>query len=157
MPLRAKQQRIQSEDKFHFIVRKNPNFSLRRQLLPIITENKPITLPDIENVKSHTAVNLNYARLVRIPTADNLTGLYKHEDKNQYVPVYNSREIYTVCNSFSSFDIDKKLYDMEYFKKTSQKPASLNIQKSIHNVTNSPVREAVKNNPAKGFGSFVYV
>lgn len=136
-------------------MRKNPSFPRRRKLLPIITENKSITPPEKDNSNSLTcrcaAVSRNYTRLIRIPTTDNLNGLYTHEDKSksQYVPVYNNREIYTVCNTFSSFNIDKKLYDMDYIE--TQKSTLLNSRQFKNNVT---VHEAVNN---KGYGNFVYV
>lgn len=154
LPLRVQQQRTQNVEQFHYIVRKNPHF--RRQLLPPIVENKSIMPPKIENTTPNKCRCKSYARLFRIPTTDNLNGFHTLTTTTTYVPVYNNREIHAVCNSFSSFDIDKKLWNID----SSPNSTSLNIGHSVNTVTNSAmkiVREAVKNNPAKGYGNFVYV
>lgn len=126
---------------------------------------------------------LNYSRLTRVPTADNLNECQSLEDDaiqntsnsfitTTYSPVYNIREIRTVCNSFSSLGIDKKLWDAECnlnLKTTIPSPATpsnlalMNTASSRHSVAGvtassiNMVREAVNNNPAKGYGSYVYI
>lgn len=177
LPLRAQQQRTQRGEQCHFIVRKNPHYLRRRQLLPPIVENKS-TSPkaDDEISNNHRYISaavchkncvreLNYSRLARVPTADNLHDCQSHDDNSiqntsnsfittTYSPVYNIREIRTVCNSFSSLGIDK----------TSTHLASLSAasRHSVAGVTSltspmSIVREAVNNNPSKGYGSYVYI
>lgn len=257
LPLRAQQQRIQKGEKCHFIVRKNPHYPRRRQLLPPIIETKSIigvaatidanhnqnhndttlqtytigtraTMDDIdENANSPRYISLYHAnettpqickmcrnnfrscefcnknvakklstRLTRIPTTDNLLGVADTTsiDTNTslhttttttYNPVYNIREIRTVCNSFSSLGIDKKLLDVDRSNiKTITLPATvaaaaaaaavisstgssssssgtnslINSQSTLSTtVTTSIVQEAVNNNPAKGYGSYIYI
>lgn len=62
-----------------------------------------------------------------------------------YNPVYNIREIRTVCNSFSSLGIDKKLLEVETNNNMQMKNS------------NGVVMEVVNNNPSKGYGNFVYI
>lgn len=258
LPLRAQQQRVQKGEKCHFIVRKNPHYPRRRQLLPPIIETKSMigatttttaaiidtginrshndglyaadTMGDIDenansqryislyanetpqickmcrnNFRSCEFCNKNVAkklstRLTRIPTTDNLLGVTDTSiDTNTsalhtttttmttttYNPVYNIREIRTVCNSFSSLGIDKKLLDVDRNNvKTITLPnniaaavtaaataavissnSSSNATNSLNNsqstlntsVTTSIVQEAVNNNPAKGYGSYIYI
>lgn len=246
LPLRAQQQRVQKGEKCHFIVRKNPHYPRRRQLLPPIIETKSIisgttidttinpghsdglqtynigadTLGDIDenansqryislyanetpqickmcrnNFRSCEFCNKNVAkklstRLTRIPTTDNLLGVSDTSsiDTNTtlhtttYNPVYNIREIRTVCNSFSSLGIDKKLLDVDRNCvkaitlpnniATAAAAAAVVISSSSNNSTNSLinsqstlnttvttsiVQEAVNNNPAKGYGSYIYI
>lgn len=188
LPLRAQQQRTQRGEQCHFIVRKNPLYPRRRPLLPPIVENKstpPKADDEISNNRrfisasvchKNCARELNYSRLARIPTANNLHDSQSHDENSiqntsnssfittTYSPVYNIREIRTVCNSFSSLGIDKKLWDVECNHKTSAHLASLSAasRHSVAGVTTmaSPmniVREAVNNNPSKGYGSYVYI
>lgn len=219
MPLRAQQLRKQRGEQCHFIVRKNPLYTRRRQLLPPIVENKStipktmsttaaatatptittttitasptMTLDKDEKSNSHRYMNtavchkncareLNYSRLTRVPTTDNLTECQSPDDDaiqntsnsfitTTYSPVYNIREIRTVCNSFSSLGIDKKLWDAECNQKTTlpttqlQNLASMNTAANRHSVAGvtassiNIIREAVNNNPAKGYGSYVYI
>lgn len=256
LPLRAQQQRVQKGEKCHFIVRKNPHYPRRRQLLPPIIETKSIingtgtnndtnhnqnhndalkifnmgtetTNDDVDenansqryislyanetpqickmcrnNFRSCEFCNKNVAkklstRLTRMPTTDNLLGVSDTSIDTStttmhtmtYNPVYNIREIRTVCNSFSSFGIDKKLLDVDRHNiKTITLPNNIttaaaaaaavisscsNISSSSINnntnslinsqstlnttVTTSIVQEAVNNNPAKGYGSYIYI
>lgn len=273
LPLRAQQQRIQKGDKCHFIVRKNPHYPRRRQLLPPIIESKSMLIGDgsgigiiddpngmspyalgvsalhdviDENANSQRYISLyanetmstpqphsqsppppqickmcrnnfrscefcnkNVAkklstRLARIPTSDNLLDVTDTTiDTNciglhatTYNPVYNIREIRTVCNSFSSLGIDKKLLDVERNSiksitlpnnitaavaaaaaaavatantnattatttsviGTNHTNSLINSQSTLSTaVTASIVQEAVNNNPAKGYGSYVYI
>lgn len=246
LPLRAQQQRVQKGEKCHFIVRKNPHYPRRRQLLAPIIETKSLigdTSIDVNN-QHHSAVLQTYnmsattadtmvvdidenansqqyislytneapqickmcrnnfrscefcnknvtrklsTRLTRIPTADNLlsvsdTSIDTHiaVRTTTYNPVYNIREIRTVCNSFSSLGIDKKLLDVDRnniksitLPKTIATPAgtAVAITSSSHTssslinsqstlgtvVTTNIVQEAVNNNPAKGYGSYIYI
>lgn len=75
-----------------------------------------------------------------------------------YNPVYNIREIRTVCNSFSSLGIDKKLLEVE---RTSSGSSSgrHSIGGCVGTGTTGAgiVMEVVNNNPAKGYGNFVYI
>lgn len=237
LPLRAQQQRVQKGEKCHFIVRKNPHYPRRRQLLPPIIETKSIiggatidanqnhseglqtynigtdTMDGIDenannqryislyanespqickmcrnNFRSCEFCNKNVAkklstRLTRIPTSDNLLGVSDTSiDTNTathtttYNPVYNIREIRTVCNSFSSLGIDKKLVDVDRNSgKTIALPNNIAATAVISSsssgtnslinspstlsttVTTSIVQEAVNNNPAKGYGSYIYI
>lgn len=102
---------------------------------------------------------LSGSRLARIPTNSNLTENVIAENevisRLTYNPVYNIREIRTVCNSFSSLAGDKIELDTSLPQSALKRP-------SINNVTNgttstSVVREVVNNNPAKGYGNFVYI
>ncbi|XP_001660412.2 uncharacterized protein LOC5572466 [Aedes aegypti] len=69
-----------------------------------------------------------------------------------YNPVYNIREIRTVCNSFSSLGIDKKLVDIERIdNRTSSASMTGNVTRS------TVVKEAVNTDPMKGVGNFIYI
>lgn len=178
MPLRTKQQRTQRGEQFHFIVRKNPHYPRRRQLLPPSVENKS-TKADDENSNNlrytNTAVcHKNcYTRLTRVPTTDNLHECHSHDDDtmqrtsniiNKYKPVYNIREISAVCNSFSSLGLG---WNVDRNHKTSPTVAlhTVSNRHSMDSVTNSNlnivreavIKEAVINNPSKGYGSYVYI
>lgn len=122
---------------------------------------------------------LNCTRLTRIPTATNLAECPQQDNEiiykalnsintTTYNPVYNIREIRTVGNSFSSLGIDKKILDVDANHKTSLLPSNtcttvstVNRNSigggSIINPVNNVVQEAVNNNPAKGYGNFVYI
>lgn len=75
-----------------------------------------------------------------------------------YNPVYNIREIRSVCNSFASINIDKKIAE-----NTERAAKALSFSGSLMNSTlstannTSIVQEVVNNNPAKGYGSYVYI
>lgn len=126
--------------------------------------------------KTDAARKLNSFRLARIPTATNLTECSKQDTEliyktlnsfnaTTYNPVYNIREIRTVGNSFSSLGIDKKILDVETNNKTSLLPSTkpntmtpTNINRLSVGGTNTVVLpEAVNNDPAKGYGNFVYI
>lgn len=126
--------------------------------------------------KNDAARKLNSSRLARIPTATNLTECSKQDSEliyktlnsfnaTTYNPVYNIREIRTVGNTFSSLGIDKKILDVETNHKTSLLPLSqpnamtpTNIKRFSVGATSTIVLpEAVNNDPAKGYGNFVYI
>lgn len=259
LPLRAQQQRTQRGEQCHFIVRKNPHYPRRRQLLPPIIETKSssqstiVPLHDTSSLanvcervdtsannnnttqmpntdengnnrryvsvytcekpttvckmcrnnfrscefcQKNVARKLNCTRLARIPTAINLhettttddNDIVMHNKKpnnfvsTTYSPVYNIREIRTVCNSFSALGIDKKLLDVEC--NTNQQSAITSVSAQNNNNNNigslsvslahstpstrhsigdstqstaNIVQEVVNNNPSKGYGSYVYI
>lgn len=78
--------------------------------------------------------------------------------QSTYNPVYNIREIRTVCHSFSSFGIDKKLMEVERKNNLANKRnscciSSFNRNSSLNNGNNEPISQ----NAAKGYGNFVYI
>lgn len=129
--------------------------------------------------KNDATRNINSTRLSRIPTATNLTECLKQDTElfyktlnnfnaTTYNPVYNIREIRTVGNSFSSLGIDKKILDVEINHKTLLLPpasksnntmttTNINRRLSIGGTNTIILPEAVNNNPAKGYGNFVYI
>lgn len=168
-PLCTQQQRTQNGEQFHLIVRKNPLFPRRKQLLlPSIVENKSTLAQNIDDIDSNNCskkyeCQLNYTKLIRVPTTVNLNECISNGEKlpnsfieTTYNPVYNIREI-------RSFSIDKKILDVKNINKSPSKLVSfpaVNIRHSVAGVTNQSVniiREAVNNNPAKGYGSYVYI
>lgn len=214
--MRAQQQRVQKGEQCHFIVRKNPHYPRRRQLLPPIVEtNLMANTIDIqidsctknchetdnidENANSSCYVSVydnekseickmcrnNFrscdfcnknsiknltARLTRIPTSENLTNVIADNKKSNavvvhsttYNPVYNIREIRSVCNSFSSMGIEKKLLEIDRScgsRNTSiiscgtTKPNAFISKPNSANI----LPEAVNNDPAKGYGSYIYI
>lgn len=207
LPLRAQQQRVQRGEQCHFIVRKNPHYPRRRQLLPPIVETKApagtvdgpsgaliknILGPDgdvDENANSPCYVSVydcepsqvckmcrnNFRscefckkaptnRLTRIPTSENLTSVIGDDSKSSlvlstsYNPVYNVREIRSVCNSFSALGIDKKLLDVDRGLGVTgcgnaTKPNTITAQPNSASIA----PEAVNNDPAKGYGSYIYI
>lgn len=64
-----------------------------------------------------------------------------------YNPVYNIREIRTVCHSFSSLGIDKKLLDIQINHKQKQKSSTSSRRASVSGTTTA--KEAAKNNFTK--------
>lgn len=180
LPLRALQQRTVKGEACHFLVRRNPNYPRRRQLLPPINETAgnisasscasiastvvdTTDRPDVEKAGSKAAKDteegakgerrkkLNFEGSVCIKCRNSFKscefcqqqqvndGQLQHPSRNQqqryhpssgesrnvimnghpiletatYNPVYNIREIRTVCHSFSSLGIDKKLLDIQ--------------------------------------------
>lgn len=205
LPLRAQIQRTQKGEQCHFLVRKNPHYPRRKQILPPIIEqsssthslnatasqctsltcklclqtghqtcnnnnnsistNTTTTQPNHSfkdelckmcknNFKSCEFCNKNAANKLStrnsIGSGVGISIQYASISKNalSYNPVYNIREIRTVCNSFSSLGIDKKLLEVE------RSGSGVLIS---NNNKNNVVREAVNNNPSKGFGSFIYI
>lgn len=171
LPLRAQQLRKQRGEECHFIVRKNLHYNRRRQILAAAVEAKstpngnarnPTTLtptcvytkPAECHQNSHT--DLSYTRLSRISTSSNLN---ESEDDHlmkklpnscfstTYNPVYNIREIHTVCSTFSSIDGDKRFWPV------SKRNSMASVASSPMNI----IHEEVLNNPAKGYGSYVYI
>lgn len=183
LPLRALQQRTVKGEACHFLVRRNPNYPRRRQLLPPINETAgnisasscasiastvvdTTDRPDVEKAggktpkdteegaKGERRKRLNFEGSVCIKCRNSFKscefcqqhqmndGQLQHPTRNQqqqqqryhpsfvesckvimnghptletatYNPVYNIREIRTVCHSFSSLGIDKKLLDIQ--------------------------------------------
>lgn len=74
-----------------------------------------------------------------------------------YNPVYNIREIRGVCNSFSALSIDKKLLDVDRSTKALSFSGALLANTAATTAANTIVQEAVNNNPAKGYGNYVYI
>lgn len=107
------------------------------------------------------------SRLTRIPTASNLTESRPEDNKvinrvSTYNPVYNIREIRTVCNSFSSLGGDKIELD-DSLTQAAPQPKRPSLGSVVINtsptasINSSVILEEVNNNPAKGFGNFVYI
>lgn len=105
------------------------------------------------------------SRLTRIPTAINLAETRAEDNEvigrvaATYNPVYNIREIRTVSNSFSSPGCDKKELDGTGVATLTPVAKRPSIGGVTGNGTTTPtvVVEAVNNNPAKGYGNFVYI
>lgn len=114
-PLRAQQQRTKNNEQFHLIVRKNPIFPRRRQLLPSIIESSFTRMP-IDTLSNNCHKKLSYAKLGECSITSPKSFVH-----TTYSPVYQIR---TVGNSSKNMRL---------------------------------VREEVKNNPAKGFGNYVYI
>lgn len=212
LPLRAQIQRTQKGEKCHFLVRKNPHYPRRKQILPPIIEQQNAAATHSLNNLSTT----NGAIVVSSPTytttnANDIFEQYNNDrcsnnscnnssyqeeickmcknsfkscefcNKNvtrklstrsmsmisspasSYNPVYNIREIRTVCNSFSSLGIDKKLLEVENNNNNNSNNNNNHNGGSKIMVTNNGnnhnniVIEAVNNNPSKGYGNFVYI
>lgn len=89
----------------------------------------------------------NLDRSVQAPPrpskASLLPSLLTAPNAPSYNPVYNIREIRTVCNSFSALGIDKKLVDIG-----DRQPPT---------VRSAIVKEAVNTDPMKGVGNFIYI
>lgn len=238
LPLRAQISRNQKGEECHFLVRKNPNYPRRRQILVSISEKrntpksqdspelsidsmKPIfnfdtivtttnsmrdcdrkasvtkwgNLNDNNNYRSSDFSSLNsitdslddevcsqcknsfkscefcnknvittlwspnstssspnnsatISPAQSISPVSNKTSIAAAPKPKLYNPVYNIREIRTVCNSFSSLGIDKKLFDIE--KKANFNNCTL-LRKNVH------VREEIVTDPARGVGNFLYI
>lgn len=220
-PLRAQIQRTQRGEQCHFLVRKNPHYPRRKQILPPIIETSnschslsnsdassivssassptlrtppncaystPGSVDDTpckmckNNFKSCEFCNKSVVR--KLSTRHSIGGVVgmNHSPRNgpnstTYSPVYNIREIRTVCHSFSSLGIDKKLLEVERHNNRMNNAKKCNMRLSIAapqlsvggatvdhagSVPASPptgniVMEVVHNNPAQGYGSFVYI
>lgn len=93
----------------------------------------------------------NLDRSVQAPPrpskASLLPSLLTAPNAPSYNPVYNIREIRTVCNSFSALGIDKKLVDISGTTPGSTAPI----------VRSAIVKEAVNTDPMKGVGNFIYI
>lgn len=112
----------------------------------------------IKTAASITNINNNNNNTVAVtaPTVVTTTT----PNTSTYCPVYNIREIRTVCNSFSALGIDKKLWDLDCKPSSSLASMTAASRHSVAGVTATSmniVREAVNNNPAKGYGSYVYI
>uniref|UniRef100_A0A1L8DBW7 Ras-associating domain-containing protein n=1 Tax=Nyssomyia neivai TaxID=330878 RepID=A0A1L8DBW7_9DIPT len=155
LPLRAQIQRQQQGETCHFLVRRNPNYPRRRQILPPIQESNPSLDKDGgdtkgDGVKGH--VDDGEPRMCKMCKNNFKSCEYCNKsckrDKTPhsvsaqpspsltYHPVYNIREIRTVCHSFSSLGMDKKLLDI------NMKP------------TNGQRKGQTKSRP---YGNFVYI
>uniref|UniRef100_A0A1L8DBS7 Ras-associating domain-containing protein n=1 Tax=Nyssomyia neivai TaxID=330878 RepID=A0A1L8DBS7_9DIPT len=155
LPLRAQIQRQQQGETCHFLVRRNPNYPRRRQILPPIQESNPSLDKDGgdtkgDGVKGH--VDDGEPRMCKMCKNNFKSCEYCNKsckrDKTPhsvsaqpspsltYHPVYNIREIRTVCHSFSSLGMDKKLLD-------------INMK-----ATNGQRKGQTKSRP---YGNFVYI
>uniref|UniRef100_A0A1B0DLR9 Ras-associating domain-containing protein n=2 Tax=Phlebotomus papatasi TaxID=29031 RepID=A0A1B0DLR9_PHLPP len=159
LPLRAQVQRQQRGETCHFLVRRNPNYPRRRQILPPIQESNPSltadapaprTEPEVKSdAKSQDDGEKRMCRMCKnnfksceycnkAPSRDKATiSASAHPSPSlTYHPVYNIREIRTVCHSFSSLGVDKKLLD-------------INMK-----TTNGQRRGQTK---SRSYGNFVYI
>lgn len=194
LPLRALQQRTQKGETCHFLVRRNPNYPRRRQILPPINETGNISASSCASIASTVVETggggseeaaaaarvkpqkeeedreqrkeedcsawnerrrrLDFDRSVvcnkcrntfkscefcqqQRPKADGQQQQQGHDRSGEsrklimnstrletattYNPVYNIREIRTVCHSFSSLGIDKKLLDIQISQQKQKK------------------------------------
>lgn len=217
-PLRAQIQRTQKGESCHFLVRKNPHYPRRKQILPPIIETSnschsltnsdsatsaanpsptlrtpphtystPSTSNDTpckmckNSFKSCEFCNKSVVR--KLSTRHSIGGVTTLQSprtsSTSYSPVYNIREIRTVCHSFSSLGIDKKLLEVERHNNRINKSSNMRLSiaaphlsvvgggtivDQLNSVPSSPssgagniVMEVVHNNPAQGYGSFVYI
>lgn len=204
LPLRAQQQRLQKGETCHFLVRRNPNYPRRKQILPPITEtsNSTTSIAVVSDVGMSCHQGSTTTLLGKFESnSDSFSDEKKrffseicNKCKNSfkscdfcqknafqshlplesqrrqrkfivneieplsYNPVYNIREIRTVCHSFSSLGIDKKLLDIQInHKKPLSSSSSAAKSGLLAKQRQSLVKEQVNTNPAKGFGYFVYV
>lgn len=217
--MRAQQQRIQRGEQCHFLVRKNPHYPRRRQLLPElsdITEHhhhvRSCHLVDCQqctdnfirqqqcsdNSESGTdlidSLAVNHHNDLKETTSTTTTSTAQQTCKmcqnsfrscefcnknvikklstrqvvsrlpvTTYNPVYNIREIRSVCQSFTPISVDRKLLDLESSNKTipvfNSNNNNNNSSSNLNSNSSNPsiVQEAVNNIPAKGFGSYVYI
>lgn len=156
LPLRVQQQR--RDGQCHFIVRKNPNYPQKRQVLLSIVDNTALTKTDETTSKKQRYVRtascqkdcvreLSFTRFQCGSANDimNTTKLYSNNFcTTPYNPVYNIREICAVSNSFSSIGV-------EYNNKISQHLSPINLAKrhSVANISKSSkniAHEAINNN-----------
>lgn len=144
----------------HFIVRKNPRYQQKRQVVLSILDNTTTDDTDSKIQRNITSAMLHrkLAELKLAPLIDARQScnndITKKKSNNffttSYSPVYNVREISTVSNTFSSASI-------ECDKKISQHciPLTSTKRHSVANVANSSmkiVHEAINNN-----SNYVYV
>lgn len=144
----------------HFIVRKNPRYQQKRQVVLSILDNTTTDDIDSKIQRNITSAMLHrkLAELKLAPLIDARQScnndITKKKSNNffttPYSPVYNVREISTVSNTFSSASI-------ECDKKISQHciPLTSTKRHSVANVANSSmkiVHEAINNN-----SNYVYV
>lgn len=144
----------------HFIVRKNPRYQQKRQVVLSILDNTTTDDTDSKIQRNITSAMLHrkLAELKLAPLIDARQScnndITKKKSNNffttPYSPVYNVREISTVSNTFSSASI-------ECDKKISQHciPLTSTKRHSFANVANSSmkiVHEAINNN-----SNYVYV
>lgn len=131
-PLKTQQERIRKGESCHFLVRRNPNYPRRRQLLPLLNETEDIVIPTNPTPKSPTIAvesnckqcqsNFKSCEFCNIKSA--LISSAKSPTSaasalQSYNPVYNVREIRTSSHSFSSLGIDKKLLDIQLSHRAS--------------------------------------
>ncbi|XP_055597922.1 uncharacterized protein LOC129747647 [Uranotaenia lowii] len=98
--------------------------------------------PHTDSSKPPVIKGKNLDRSSQAPPRPSKAGLLPSllsSPNSSYNPVYNIREIRTVCHSFSSLGIDKKLVD---------------IERSQGGLV---VKEAVNTDPMKGVGNFIYI
>lgn len=159
LPLRMQQQC--RDIKCHFIVRKNPRYQQKRQVVLSILDNTTTDDIDSKIQRNITSAMLHRNCVRELKLAPSLDArqscnndITKKKSNNfftsPYSPVYNVREISTVSNTFSSASI-------ECDKKISQHciPFTSKKRHSVANVANSSmkiVHEAINNN-----SNYVYV
>lgn len=124
-----------------------------RYISPYTTESDRICKMCRNSFRSCEFCNINVSRKLstRLPrTSGMLVGT------TTYNPVYNIREIRSVCHSFSSMGLEKKLLDTDRSTKALSLNGSL-IGNATTTNSSAIVQEVVNNNPAKGYGSYVYI
>lgn len=217
----------------HFLVRRNPNYPRRRQLLPSINEKHAtsatnsiqslnsltttttiVTPSDISKCKEETCklcpcasngngtiVDITGKELIDLKKNDvclkcknnfkscdfcnkTVNGNKMITEKFQsppsqptppsanqtttYNPVYNIREIRSVCHSFSAFGIDKKLMEVErnnnsnnhnHISKMNNRHSfcSTNINQNSSNGGGYTKPDELSQNSTKGLGNFIYI
>lgn len=112
------------------MVRRNPNYPKRRQLLPLLNDTEDIVIPTSPTPKSPTVEsnckqcqsNFKSCEFCNIKSA--LISSAKSPTSaatalQSYNPVYNVREIRTASHSFSSLGIDKKILDIQLSHRAS--------------------------------------
>lgn len=154
LPLRAQVQRRQRGEISHFLVRRNPNYPRRRTLLPPICEKSisNSTTSIVDSLTDDFKLNLNLSNPCNNDSNNNNSNnneaicrkcrnnfktcdfCNKITPNNQdivvtptYNPVYNLREIRTVCHTFSAFGIDKKLIEVEQNNNSSNNNNNNNV------------------------------
>lgn len=175
-PLRVQMQRTQRGEQFHFIVRKNQHY-LRRLLLPPSENKITNTIEENSNTRRNTASTaachkncvreLSYGQLTRFSTTDDLNQneCQLQDDVttktssclNKYQPVYKYREINSVCNSFSTLGLGRKMDQTHKILSNSTSHNTTNRKSMVSTLNLNIVREAVNNNPALGYGNYVYI
>lgn len=130
--MKTQQERIRKGESCHFLVRRNPNYPKRRQLLPLLNDNEDIVIPTSPTPKSSSPAvesnckqcqsNFKSCEFCNIKSA--LISSAKSPTSaasvlQSYNPVYNVREIRTSSHSFSSLGIDKKLLDIQLSHRSS--------------------------------------
>lgn len=182
LPLRSQSIRQQRGEVSHFLVRRNPNYPRRRQILPPINEMLAASNNCIELVTNYEHFNdKNNKKPItdacqkcrnNFKTCDFCNKPLTSKETLSYNPVYSMREIRSVCNAFSAFGIDKKIIEAEndsrsrssltlYSKRYSYCNPNSNI--SINKTTiplevvEKKCEDALSENALKGLRNFQYI